>query len=213
MSTATAPTATSPSSTYIATRSRLVVVSVRSIVAIDHLPAVPRGYRHPRVRIDERRDEPHRAVAKEHVAAVAVLAPHLIGVPEGIVRRVDDALRVIVRVRSTMDADQAPGPVVLRRPRTQIESRWSDRSRHHPDPGLVAQNRTVLADEDRVRQPIDDRQRRDARVAVERPVDTGELVPVLDDRFGNVVVVAVRRRAAPRLVNARVAHVMRVREE
>src|SRR4051812_33235435 len=91
---ASAPAASRP--TVINARCRCFAVSfVRSIVATDRLPAVPRGQRNPGVGLDERGDEAYRAVAEEHVAAVAVLAPHLVGVAERVVGGVDDDLRVV----------------------------------------------------------------------------------------------------------------------
>src|SRR5262245_40707852 len=117
---ATAAAAANPARTYTATRVRPAVSVACSVVAIDHLPAVTRGHRDPGVWVDERGDEPHRPVAEEDVAAVAVLAPHLVGVAERVVRGVDDDLRMVVRVRPAVDADQAPGTVVLRRPGPQV---------------------------------------------------------------------------------------------
>src|SRR5439155_14153703 len=87
-----------------------------SIVAIERLPTVARGQTHPRVRVDERRDEPHRAVAEQNVAADAVLAPHFVGVAERVVRGVVDHFRLVVRDRPAVGAGQAAGAVATLRP-------------------------------------------------------------------------------------------------
>ena len=57
---------------------------------------------------------------------------------------------MVVRVGAAMDADQAAGTVVFRRPSTQVEARRSDRARNDADPGLITEERAVLADEDGV---------------------------------------------------------------
>src|SRR5262249_27930410 len=113
-----------------------------SIVATDRLPAVPRGQCDPGVGADKRGDEPHRPVAEQDVAPVPVFSPHLVRMAEGIIRSVDDDLRMVVGIRPTVDPNQAPGPVVFRRPGPKVEPRGCDRARNNANPGLVAQDGT-----------------------------------------------------------------------
>src|SRR5438270_818614 len=90
---------------------------------------------------------PSSRAAAADGAADGGLAPLLVGVAERVVRGVDDDLRVVVHVRPAVGADQTAGAVVLRRPRPQVKPRRRHSPRHDADPRLVAQDRTVLADE------------------------------------------------------------------
>src|SRR5207249_4298741 len=139
--------------------------------------------------------------------------PHFIGVPEWVIRRVNDDLWVIVSVGSAMGADQTAGAVVLRRPGPQIEPRRRHRAGYDSDPGLVAQDRAVLAEEDGVGQAVADAGDRHAGVAVKRAVDPGRLIAVGWNRLGHFEVVAERQVPAPGLMHAGVGDIVRVGEE
>src|SRR5262249_24639293 len=142
-----------------------------SIVPVDGFPAVAGGQGDPGERVDRLTYEADGAVAKQHVAAAGVFGVHLVGVAERVVGGVDDDLRVVVGVGAAVDADEAAAGVTLRRPGPPVQARAGDGTGHDAHPGLVAQNRAVFADEDRVGQPVGHRGDARLRVAVERPLD------------------------------------------
>src|SRR4029079_19772225 len=101
---------------------------------------VASGNRDPGPGIDESTGEADGAVAHEHVAAGAcVVAPHLVGMAEGIVGGVDDDFRMIVGVGAAVDADEASGTIVFGGPGAEVEARRRNRSGDDADPGFVAQ--------------------------------------------------------------------------
>ncbi len=67
-------------------------------------------------------------IAQQCMGTRTMLAPHLIGMTERIVRCMDEDLRVIVCIWTAMHSDQATGAIVLGQPVPFVQTRWSDRS-------------------------------------------------------------------------------------
>ena len=84
-----------------------------------------------------------------------MLGVHLVGVPKGIIRSVDDDVRAIVDIRPAVSSDQASTAVVV------ADADWWNlwrraAPRYNAEPRLVGQNGAVFPGEDRVRQTIGD---------------------------------------------------------
>src|SRR5258708_4692661 len=124
------------------------------VVFTNCLPAIACRESHPRIRIDVLADEPHRAIAKQHVGSAWMLRPHFIGMPKRIVGSMNNHLRMIANIRPAMHAHQAATTVAIGRPGPHIKSRAGSSARHHTYPGLVAQDRTMLTEENGLAQPV-----------------------------------------------------------
>ena len=138
-------------------RCRDVVVG-HSVVScgLRHIAHVHRREGPPGVAVDEGADEPHGTIPKQHIAAAAtcMLRVHLVGVSEGIVRCVDDDVRMVVDVGPAVDADDASAAVGVADADGR-DLRWNNAPRNDADPGLVAQNRVGVSGEDGLRQAVE----------------------------------------------------------
>src|SRR5207302_797596 len=108
----------------------------------DRLSSVSRGQGDPGVRVDVGADETHTPITEQDVAArPRMFGPHLIGMSERVVGSMDNDLRMVMHVRSAVDADQAASTVAVGWPGAEVEAGTGSRTRHHAHPRLVAQDR------------------------------------------------------------------------
>src|SRR5438128_2060380 len=142
------------------------------ISSLGHVVLIHGRERYPGIGVDEGVDEADGAVAEEDVAAGrGVLGPHFVGMAEGVVGGMNDDLGMVANVGPAVSADEAAAAVAVARPGPSVQARAGGGPRHDPYPGLVAQDRAVLADEDGVRQAIGDLGDPRVGIAIERAVD------------------------------------------
>src|SRR5262249_25411078 len=156
-----------------------------------------RRQRPPSIRIDESDDEPHGTIPEQHIATrPRMCTPHLVCMSKGIVRSMNDDLRMVGSVGATVNTDETTGAVCVAGSRW-----WRLRRRATPgydaSPGLVGQDRITFSNEDSVRQAISDIRNSRARISVKRTVDNvwHAVVEACDS-----VIVSVSRRPVPRSV-------------
>ena len=169
-----------------------------------HFAAVARGERDPNEAVDERRHESDRTVSKEYVRPVRVFRVHLVGVTERMVRRVNDDLRMVVRVGAAVCPNQTSGAVAFGGPAGFGAGRGE---RDGAEPSLVAQLGTVFTEKHSAGKSVGNVGRSNLGIAIERPV-LSDRFPRRRDRFGCREIGGVGGSAPPRLMDARVRHVM-----
>ena len=129
----------------------------------------------PRELVDVRTGEADAPVAHHHVAAAGMLGVHLAQLAEPGIGRVDQG-RVLPGIRAAMH--EHLGRRHVAGGERESRGRAADRAGDDTDPRLVAQDGAVLAQEDRVGQPVGDRGDAGPRVPVDGAIR--QRAPVVD---------------------------------